>query len=86
MSKRDELYLSRLYVRPEHQGKGVGTRLLNMAIASYPEATSIRLEVEQQNTKGLSYWRSQRFVGIGMNILHVGTDSMAVITMQRSLC
>ena len=82
---RDELYLPRLYVRPEYQGKGVGTRLLNAALASYPIATVIRLEVEQQNAKGHSFWRSQEFVDTGTNIEQVGNDSIAVITMERRL-
>jgi ribosomal protein S18 acetylase RimI-like enzyme len=81
----DELHLSRLYVRSESQGKGVGTRLLNAAIASYPEAALIRLEVEQQNTVALAYWRSQKFVDIGTNMVHVGTDDIVVITMERKL-
>ena len=82
---RDELYLPRLYVRPEYQGKGVGTRLLSAALASYPDATVIRLEVEQQNAKGHSFWRSQKFVDTGTNIEQVGNDSIAVITMERRL-
>ena len=82
---RDELYLPRLYVRPAYQGKGVGTRLLNAALASYPDATVIRLEVEQQNAKGHSFWRSQKFVDTGTNVEQVGNDSIAVITMERRL-
>lgn len=82
---RDELHLSRLYVRPQYQGMGVGTRLLNAAIASYPDATIIRLGVEQQNAKGHSFWRKQKFVDIGTNIEQIGTDRMAVITMERKL-
>lgn len=82
---RDELYLSRLYVRPAYQGKGVGTRLLNAAIASYPDASVVRLGVEQQNAKGHSYWRSQKFVDIGANVEQIGHDSITVITMERKL-
>ena len=82
---RDELYLPRLYVRPEYQGRGVGTRLLNAALASYPDAMVIRLAVEQQNAKGHSFWRSQEFVDTGTNIEQVGNDSIAVITMERRL-
>ncbi|MCL4275537.1 MAG: GNAT family N-acetyltransferase [Anaerolineales bacterium] len=82
---RDELYLSRLYVRPAYQGKGVGTRLLNAAIASYPDASVVRLGVEQQNAKGHSYWRSQKFVDIGTNVEQIGHDSITVITMERKL-
>lgn len=83
--KRDELFLPRLYVHPEHQHKGVGTHLLNAAIASYPDANVIRLEVEEQNANGHSYWRSQKFVDIGTNIEQIGTDRLAVVTMERRL-
>ncbi len=82
---RDELYLSRLYVLPAYQGKGVGTRLLNTAIASYPDASVVRLEVDQQNAKGHSYWRSQKFIDTGTNVEQIGEDSIAVITMERKL-
>ncbi len=85
VSNRDELYLSRLYDRVSYQGKGVGTGLLNAAIASYPGATAIRLEVEQQNLKGHAYWRSQKFVDIGTKIEQIGTDKIALITMERRL-
>ena len=82
---RDELYLPRLYVHPEYQARGIGTRLLNEAIASYPDAALIRLEVEQQNANGHAYWRSQKFVDTGMSIEQVGTDRLSVISMERRL-
>jgi GNAT superfamily N-acetyltransferase len=82
---RDELHLSRLYVRPAYQGKGVGTRLLDAAIACYPDATLLRLEVEQHNAKGHAYWRSRMFVDIGAKMEQIGTDELAVITMERVL-
>jgi ribosomal protein S18 acetylase RimI-like enzyme len=85
VASNGELHLARLYVRPEYQRKGVGTRLLNAAIASYPGAAVIRLEVEQQNAKALAYWRSQKFVDSGTNIAQVGTDEMVVIKMERKL-
>lgn len=83
--RQNELYLSRLYVHPQYQRRGIGSNLLNAAIACYPDATVIRLEVEQQNTKGHSYWRKQRFIDVGTRIEQIGTDSVAVITMERRL-
>jgi ribosomal protein S18 acetylase RimI-like enzyme len=82
---QNELYLARLYVHPQYQRRGIGTDLLNAALAAYPDATVIRLEVEQHNTKGLSYWRKQKFVDAGTRIEQIGTDSMAVISMERRL-
>lgn len=82
---RDELFLSRLYVLPAYQGKGVGSRLLDSAIASYPDATVIRLEVEQHNAQGHAYWLGRKFVDVGTKIEQVGTDRIAVIAMERRL-
>lgn len=80
-----ELHVSRLYVRPADQRKGAGSQLLNAAIASCPDATVIRLEVEQHNEKGRAYWRSQKFVETGTKIEEVGTDTVTVISMERRL-
>lgn len=80
-----DLYLPRLYVHPEHQRKGIGTRLLQAALAQYPDAMVVRLQVEQQNAKGLSYWRKQGFVEVGTNVEQIGTDRMEVVSMERRL-
>lgn len=79
------MHLARLYVHPEYQGRGIGTRLLNAALVSYPDAALIRLEVEEQNADGHGYWRSQKFVDIGMRVEQIGADSMTVISMERRL-
>ncbi len=81
----EELYLPRLYVHPEYQRRGIGSALLDAAIAAYPDATTIRLDVEQQNAKGLSYWRKQQFVEIGAVIEQIGTESMTVLAMEKRL-
>lgn len=81
----ETLHLPRLYVHPAYQGCGIGTRLLNAAIAAYPEATLIRLAVEEHNAKGHAYWRGQGFVDTGKGIEEVGTDRVSVIAMERRI-
>jgi ribosomal protein S18 acetylase RimI-like enzyme len=80
-----ELHLPRLYVHPEHQRKGIGTRLLQAALAEYPDAMVVRLQVEHQNPKGLSYWRKQGFVEVGTNVEQIGADRIEVVNMERRL-
>jgi ribosomal protein S18 acetylase RimI-like enzyme len=82
---REELLLSRLYVLPAYQGKGIGSGLLNAATASHPEAKSIRLAVEQQNARARSFWRGHGFADTGASTERVGDDSIAVVTMERWL-
>ena len=79
-----ELHISRLYVRPAYQRRGIGSQLLNAAIALYPDATVIRLEVEQHNEQGHAYWRSQKFVDIATKTEQIGTDEIPVISMERT--
>lgn len=80
-----ELFLPRLYVHPAHQRRGIGSALLNAALAQYPTANSIRLEVERQNAKGLSYWLSQRFIEVGTKTEQLGADEIPVVVMERRL-
>jgi ribosomal protein S18 acetylase RimI-like enzyme len=80
-----DLRLQRLYVLPQHQKEGIGTALLDSVLARYPAARTIRLEVEQQNEKGVSYWRRQHFVAVGSSTQQVGADFLSVVTMERQL-
>ena len=80
-----ELHLLRLYVLPQHQKKGIGTALLDSALSRYPAARTVRLEVEQQNEKGVSYWRRRHFVAVGSSTQQVGADVLTIVTMERHL-
>ncbi|HEX7070687.1 MAG TPA: GNAT family N-acetyltransferase [Rhodothermales bacterium] len=81
----EELHLTRLYVLPECQGTGIGSRLLDAALACYPGARVIRLEVERQNAAGHAFWLRRGFVGTGTSVIEVGPDRIAVVTMERTL-
>ena len=51
------LVIARLYVSPEWQRRGIGSRLMGAALAQHPQARVMRLEVEAGNAKGLSFYR-----------------------------
>ena len=80
-----ELHLLRLYVLPIHQRKGIGTELLDSALSHYPRARSIRLEVEEQNEKGVSYWGKHHFIAVGSSTQQIGADLLSTVTMLRQL-
>jgi ribosomal protein S18 acetylase RimI-like enzyme len=55
-------HLGRLYVHPEHWGKGVGTRLLDELRGRIPDATGrLRLVVLAENPVGVSFYESYGF-------------------------
>ena len=52
----DELYLQKLYVLPEKHRKGIGAASLTAAIAQYPQAKTIRLQVNRQNYTAINFY------------------------------
>jgi ribosomal protein S18 acetylase RimI-like enzyme len=52
----------KLYVLPDHQGKGVGKALLDAAIAALPDGTpELLLDVLVANEQAIGFYRSQGF-------------------------
>jgi ribosomal protein S18 acetylase RimI-like enzyme len=52
----------KLYVLPEHQGKGIGKALLEAAIAALPDGTTqLLLDVLVANEPAIGFYRSQGF-------------------------
>jgi ribosomal protein S18 acetylase RimI-like enzyme len=59
------MVLTRLYVRPDAQRRGVGRLLLAEAIARHGGCEVMRLEVEAGNPKGISFYRREGFQAVG---------------------
>jgi ribosomal protein S18 acetylase RimI-like enzyme len=60
-SEPDFVMLHQLYVHPKAQGQGVGSQLLDEIIEAFPEAKSLRLEVEAANTPAVAFYKSKGF-------------------------
>ncbi len=55
------IYLSRLYLVPDIQGRGLGARLLQEVLAPFDRAP-VRLEVHPGNDRALRFYRRQGFL------------------------
>ena len=53
--------LHQLYVLPAHQGHGIGGILLDEILDNFPDAERIRLEVEEQNSRAIAFYRVYGF-------------------------
>lgn len=62
------LLISRLYVRPSAQRRGIGRRLIAEAVARHPEASELFLEVEAENAKGIGFYRREGFEVVGERV------------------
>ncbi len=61
----DVLFLSRLYVLPAWQRRGVGTRMLGAVLERYPGTARMRLNVEAGNGKGVAFYLRHGFTVVG---------------------
>ncbi len=61
MVDRSVVALHQLYVRPGRQGQGAGSMLLEEMLSCFPDARTIRLEVEEANTAAIKFYRSHGF-------------------------
>ncbi|WP_378952409.1 GNAT family N-acetyltransferase [Mesorhizobium sp. ANAO-SY3R2] len=57
--------LHQLYVRPGNQGGGIGRMLLEEVEQCFPEARTLRLEVEEANERGVAFYLASGFSQIG---------------------
>ena len=73
----------RLYVLPGHQGRGIGSRLLDRALAAFPSAQHTQLQVAAANPSGLSFWTKRGFRACGRDEVRIGDVTLALVSMER---
>jgi ribosomal protein S18 acetylase RimI-like enzyme len=56
------ILLNQLYVHPDCQRRGIGQALLDEVEASFPEAQTLRVEVEEANGGAIAFYRSKGFL------------------------
>lgn len=79
------VYIARLYVLPGHQRQGIGARLMDACVAAFPGTETLRLEVEEQNERGLSFYRKQGFREISRKEEELEGVSLTVVEMEKKL-
>src|SRR5437867_13184487 len=75
----------RLYVLPDYQGQGIGSQLLNRALAAFPDARRIELQVAEGNPSGLSFWTKRGFRACGHDEARIGDITLALMSMERTV-
>lgn len=81
----DTLIVARLYVRPQSQRQGIGSKLLNDTMSIYSHAKKFQLAVEAQNEKGISFYRKQGFDEVGRSVEKIEGETLEVIHMEKNL-
>lgn len=57
--------LHQLYVSPDFQGQGIGTDLLQEVAGAFPDAITLRVEIEPANEKAIGFYEARGFAPAG---------------------
>ena len=59
------IVLRQLYVRPDHQGRGIGGLLMDEILNAFPDAETVRLDVNEKNVRAVAFYQGYGFVQVG---------------------
>jgi ribosomal protein S18 acetylase RimI-like enzyme len=79
------LEIARLYVLPAFQRQGIGKQLIEASYRALPQARRARLEVEEQNPKGRSFYRKLGFGEIGVRPDELAGAKVNSVMLERPI-
>jgi ribosomal protein S18 acetylase RimI-like enzyme len=76
-------HLSRLYVAPSAQGRGIGKALMDATFAALPGVTCHRLEVEPKNAAAIAFYQRHGFIEAGRTSDCGGASGVPALILKR---
>ncbi len=77
-----ELHITTIAVRPEYRRRGHARALIGAALAAYPRATHMHLEVRPTNAAALALYESLGFRKTGRRRRYYGDEDALLMTLD----
>ncbi|HEY6714024.1 MAG TPA: ribosomal protein S18-alanine N-acetyltransferase [Rubrobacter sp.] len=77
-----ELHITTIAVKPEYRRRGHARALIGAAIASYPNASHVHLEVRPTNVKAIALYESLGFEETGRRPRYYGDEDALLMTLN----
>jgi len=77
-----ELHITTIAVRPEYRRRGHARALIGAALAAYPNATRVHLEVRPNNAAALALYESLGFQKTGRRPRYYGDTDALLMTLD----
>ena len=78
-----ELHITTLAVRPERRREGHARALIGAALASFPEAHTVHLEVRPSNTPARALYEALGFTTTGLRRRYYGDEDALLMTLKH---
>ena len=77
-----ELHITTIAVRPEYRRRGHARAMIGAALAAYPNAYYVHLEVRPTNTEALALYESLGFEETGCRPRYYGDEDALLMTLN----
>ena len=78
----DELHITTLAVRPERRRQGYARTLIGAALAAFPRARRVHLEVRPSNAAALALYEALGFARTGLRRRYYGDEDALLMTLD----
>jgi [ribosomal protein S18]-alanine N-acetyltransferase len=77
-----ELHITTIAVRPEYRRRGHARALIGAALAAFPDASHVHLEVRPTNVKAIALYESLGFRETGRRPRYYGDEDAVLMTLN----
>ncbi len=77
-----ELHITTIAVRPEHRRRGHARALIGAALAAFPDASHVHLEVRPTNVEAIALYESLGFRETGRRPRYYGDEDAVLMTLN----
>jgi ribosomal-protein-alanine N-acetyltransferase len=77
-----ELHITTIAVRPEYRRRGHARALIGAALAAFPDASRVHLEVRPTNAKAIALYESLGFRETGRRPRYYGDEDAVLMTLN----
>jgi ribosomal-protein-alanine N-acetyltransferase len=77
-----ELHITTIAVRPEYRRRGHARALIGAALAAYPNASHVHLEVRPTNVAAIAFYESLGFRETGRRPRYYGDEDAVLMTLN----
>ena len=77
-----ELHITTIAVRPEHRRRGHARALIGAALAAFPDASHVHLEVRPTNVEAIALYESLGFRETGRRPRYYGDEDALLMTLN----
>jgi [ribosomal protein S18]-alanine N-acetyltransferase len=77
-----ELHITTIAVRPEYRRRGHARALIGAALAAYPDANQVHLEVRPTNVEAIALYESLGFLETGRRPRYYGDEDALLMTLN----